>query len=117
MRLTEVDFGGGVPIDGYGPGFFRIAGEVQEGHALVLPDQVAVWGGYGDWEAILSAKGAFDVLFIGTGPDVAHIPPEDRAMLEAEGIAFDLMASAAACRTYNVLLSEGRRVAAALIAL
>jgi uncharacterized protein len=55
------------------------------------------------------------VLFVGTGAEIAHIPPELRVALEDVGIGVEIMSSPAACRTYNVLLSEGRRVAAALL--
>jgi uncharacterized protein len=115
MRITEVDFGTGTPIDGYGPDFFRVGGAVVEGGALVLPGGAAPWAGYDDTAAILAAAGSVDILILGTGPAIAHPPPAFRAALEAAGIGVEPMASAAACRTYNVLLSEGRRVGAALL--
>jgi hypothetical protein len=46
MRITEVEFGTGTPIDGYGPGFFRVGGTVREGAVLVLPGSVSGWTGY-----------------------------------------------------------------------
>jgi uncharacterized protein len=55
------------------------------------------------------------VVFIGTGAEIAHIPNRLRAELEAAGLGVESMNSPAACRTYNVLLSEGRRVAAAVL--
>jgi uncharacterized protein len=55
------------------------------------------------------------VLFVGTGAEIAHVPPAFRAALEAAGPGVEAMASPAACRTYNVLLSEGRRVGLALL--
>ncbi|MFN3643882.1 MAG: Mth938-like domain-containing protein [Gemmobacter sp.] len=114
MRLTEVSFPTGVPIDGYGPGFFRIGGAVIRGAALVLPAGPAAWES-GDAAPFLAAAGAIDVLFVGTGPEIAPIPPGFRAALEAAGIGVEIMNSPAAARTYNVCLAEGRRVAAALI--
>ena len=115
MRITEVDFGNGTPIDGYGPTFFRVGGEVVEGAALVLPGGVTPWAGYDDPAPILDATEAIDFLILGTGPHIAHPPTAFRTALEAAGIGVESMASAAACRTYNVLLSEGRRVGAALL--
>ena len=56
-----------------------------------------------------------DVLFVGTGAEIAHAPPVFREAVEALGIGVEVMASPAACRTYNVLLSEGRRIGAALL--
>lgn len=115
MRLNEIRYDGLKPVDGYGPGFFRIGGEVWEGPVVVLPSGVASWGGYGDPGTIIAAAGAVDVVFVGTGADVAHVPAGFRAAVEAAGIGVEAMASPAACRTYNVLLSEGRRIALALL--
>ncbi len=115
MRLNEVTFTDALPIDGYGPGFFRVGGTVHQGPIAVLPSGVAGWGGYEDVETLLAAADAVDVLFIGTGAEVAHVPAPFRSALEEAGIGVESMASAPACRSYNVLLSEGRRVAVALI--
>ncbi|MFV0474280.1 MAG: MTH938/NDUFAF3 family protein, partial [Pikeienuella sp.] len=57
-----------------------------------------------------------DVLLIGMGEDIAPLDRAARAALEAAGLGAEIMPTGSACRTYNVLLSEGRRVAAALIA-
>ena len=73
------------------------------------------WGGCGDIAAPLSLEGRIDVLFVGTGSQVAHVPKPFREALEGQGIGVEVMASPAAARTYNVLLGEGRRVAVALI--
>ncbi len=116
MRLNEIRYDGLKPVDGYGPGFFRIAGEVWEGPVVVLPTGVATWDGYADIEKITAAAELVDVVFVGTGAQVAHVPPVFRAAIEAAGIGVEAMTSPAACRTYNVLLSEGRRIALALLA-
>ncbi len=115
MRLNEITYDGSRPIDGYGPGFFRIGGEVVEGAVLVLPTGVRKWDGFEDLEALLALVGEVDVIFVGTGAEIAHIPAHMRNALEAVGIGVESMASPPACRTYNVLLSEGRRIAAALL--
>jgi uncharacterized protein len=52
---------------------------------------------------------------MGTGEEVAHIPADLRTKLEDVGIGIEAMATPAAARTYNVLLSEGRRIALAMI--
>jgi uncharacterized protein len=114
-RLTEIAFGAARPIDGYGPGFFRVGGEVLRGGVLVTAGGARLWGGYEDTAPLLALEGAVDVLLLGTGPDIAHAPPALRAMIEAKGIGVEAMASPAAARTFNVLLSEGRRIAAALL--
>ncbi|MEJ8560910.1 Mth938-like domain-containing protein [Yoonia sp. GPGPB17] len=115
MRLNEISYNDAVPIDGYGPGFFRVGGQKHDGAVLVLPTGVSVWGGFEDTAAVLEHISDIDVLFVGTGAEIAHPPKDFRTTLEEAGIGVETMASPAACRTYNVLLSEGRRVAVALL--
>ncbi len=115
MRLTEVTYGEARAIEGYGPGFFRVAGHVLRGPALITPWDAGPWGGYDDSAGPLSLAGRIDVLFVGTGKDIAHVPPAFRTALEGAGIGVEVMASPTAARTYNVLLGEGRRVAVALM--
>ncbi len=115
MRLNEITFNDAKPVEGYGPGFFRIGGEVFQGPVVTGPDGPRNWRGYEDAEALLALAGRIDVLFVGTGAETAHLPTDLRVRLETAGIGVDAMASPAACRTYNVLLSEGRRIALALI--
>ncbi len=115
MRLNEITYTNAQPIDGYGPGFFRIGGQVHEGTVLTGPTGTTAWGGYADENALLALSDQIDVLFIGTGKDLTQIPAKLRSTLEEAGIGVEIMNSPAACRTYNVLLSEGRRVALALI--
>lgn len=115
MRLTEISYDTAKPIDGYGPGFFRVGGLVLQGACLITPWAAGPWGGVGDIAAPLALAGRIDVLFVGMGREIAHVPADFRAPLEAAGIGVEVMNSPAACRTYNVLLSEGRRIAAALL--
>ncbi|SLN36658.1 hypothetical protein PEL8287_01744 [Roseovarius litorisediminis] len=115
MQLNEITFSQATPIDGYGPGFFRVGGQVMQGAICVTVSGANSWGGYADQQVLLDMAGDIDVLFIGTGPEVAHMPAELRTRLEAAGVGVETMNSPAACRTYNVLLSEGRRVAVALL--
>jgi uncharacterized protein len=115
MRLNEITFTDARPVDGYGPGFFRIGGTVVRGACLVMPDGVRGWDGYDDAEALVAMAEKVDVIFVGTGAEVAHLPATLRDAVEAAGIGLEAMASPAACRTYNVLLSEGRRVGLALL--
>lgn len=116
MRLTEIRYSDAMPVDGYGPGFFRVGGEVHRGGLFLMPaGPAAAWSGLGDSGAILAAAGAIDVLLVGTGAAIAPLPPDFRAALEAAGIGVEIMASPAACRSYNMLLAEGRRVALAAL--
>ena len=115
MRLTEISYESAQPIAGYGPGFFRIGAHVLRGACLISPWDAGPWGGYEDVAGPLSLAGRIDVLFAGTGAEVAHVPRAFREAIEAAGIGVESMTSPAACRTYNVLLGEGRRVAVALL--
>ena len=115
MKLDEVGFTGLLPIEGYGPGFFRIGGAPRMGSVLVAGGQVLAWEGLEDRAALLALAGQIDVLIIGTGDDIAPLPAGLRSALEEAGLGVEMMASPTACRSYNVLLSEGRRVAVALL--
>lgn len=115
MRLNEVIFDDSRPIDGYGPGFFRIGGEVMEGAVIILPSGVSGWNGYDDRARLFATVAEIDVLFIGTGAEIAQIPRDLRAALEQAGLGVEIASTPAACRTYNVLLGEGRRVGLAAL--
>lgn len=115
MRLNEIVYSDARPVTGYGPGFFRVGQVLHRGALLILPAGPAPWGGFGDMAALLAAAEAIDVLFVGTGKEIASIPAGFRDALEGAGIGVEIMASPAACRSYNVLLAEGRRIGAALL--
>lgn len=115
MRLNEISYNDSAPIDGYGPGFFRIGGTLINGPVITGPLGTHSWTGFGDTDALIALKDLVDVLFVGTGADVAHLPDDVLDALQEVGLGVEAMSSPAACRTYNVLLSEGRRVALALI--
>ncbi|MDZ7904842.1 MAG: Mth938-like domain-containing protein [Cypionkella sp.] len=115
MRLTEITYGNALAIEGYGPGFFRVGTHILRGAVLVTPWDAGAWAGLGDTAAPLSLAGRIDVLLLGLGGDITAVPPSFAAALEAAGIGVEPMSSPAAARTYNVLLGEGRRVAACLL--
>ena len=75
MRLNQVTFTDAKPVDGYGPGFFRIGGDVFEGAVLTGPAGPANWGGYADAQPLLELADEIDVLLIGTGKDMAPHSP------------------------------------------
>lgn len=119
MRMIEIDYEARPPIDGYGPGGFRIGGDWREGSLLLLPDGILTFDGSIDADTIapvLDAAGKLDVLLVGMGADIAPLPRSVREMIDAAGIGIDLMSTPSACRTFNVLLTEDRRVAAILTA-
>lgn len=110
-------------IQGYGPGRFRVNGIEHRGSVIITPAATVPWSASdpalddaGIAEILAAARGA-EVLLLGAGLRIAFVRPERRQRLRAEGLVLDVMDTGAACRTYNVLMAEGRLVAAALVAL
>ena len=121
MDITPLLPKGRKNITGYGGGGFKINQEFVAGSLLVFPDEVLAWNVSPEApfsiDHFTPALGrSVELLLIGTGATLRPIGAEIRAALKAAGIAADVMDTGAACRTYNVLLSEERRVAAAVIA-
>jgi uncharacterized protein len=112
-------------IEGYGGGGFRVGGDWLAGSVLILDDVARPWpvGALADLTleslAPVLAEGMATVEFVllGAGPATAPPPKGVRQALQAEGLGLEVMDTASACRLYNVLAQEGRRVAAALIAI
>lgn len=108
-------------IETYGEGRFHISGVRYEHAVIVLPNSVAPWGP-SSWPEVdlesfapLTATNQADVLLLGCGPR-AELPSRAlRDALRAKGLVVEPMDTGAACRTYNVLMAEDRRVAAALL--
>ncbi|TCP42382.1 Mth938-like domain-containing protein [Rhodovulum marinum] len=115
MRLTEMHLPEGLPVDGYGPGFFRVAGVVHEGAVIVAEGMVRPWAGVTDAAPLMALAGRVDVLLVGTGDTLTPLPGGLQARLEEAGLGVELMSSPSAARGYNVLLAERRRVAVALV--
>jgi uncharacterized protein len=121
MTATEARYPGRAPIDAYGNGGFRFAHTSHRGSLLCLPSGIYAWerpdpNRIYAYSAVLAESEALDLLLLGTGRSLM-LPGGDvrRALLEA-GVSLEVMDTGAACRTYNVLLAEGRPVAAALVA-
>jgi uncharacterized protein len=121
MSAGPARYPGVAPIEAYGRGGFRFAGMSHRGSILCLPSGVYAWEpalplDAASLEPALAEKGRIGLLILGTGErQVLPAPGVRRAVAEA-GVALEAMDTGAACRTYNVLLAEGRPVAAALIA-
>ena len=110
-------------IRGYGGGGFLIAERRYAGSVLVFRERVLPWPVAGvdalsvdDFADVRQASDGIDVLLIGCGSATAGIAGHVRARLRSDGIVVEPMDTGAACRTWNVLLTEERRAAAALIA-
>ncbi|MGF1502153.1 MAG: Mth938-like domain-containing protein [Paracoccaceae bacterium] len=120
MKMREIAYPGQPPIDSYAAGGFRIGGTAVLGDVLVGPNGVTTVGAALDAAAItavLEIAGTVDVVLVGLGAEIAALPGDLRSRLEAAGLGVEAMATPAACRTYNVMLAEERRVAALLVAL
>ncbi|MFT4714863.1 MAG: hypothetical protein ACI861_000396 [Paracoccaceae bacterium] len=115
MQISEINFDGPLPIDSYGPGFFRLEGHVHQGPLVLMPGVLRPWDKPMDFGIFIENASLFDVLFFGTGKEIAPLPEDIATQLEQAGIGVEIMATPTACRTYNMLLAEGRRIAAALI--
>lgn len=121
MDLTPLVPAGRQVIERYAPSGFRVTGVIHHGPILVFPDRTAPWvatsAAMVSWESLAPVveHGGVQILLLGLGRSMQALPVALRAALRAVGIALEPMDTGAACRTYNVLVAEGRQVAAALI--
>ncbi len=124
IEFNEAHFPGQAPIDAYGNGGFRFAGMSHKGSLLCLPSGIYAWEpmqtsgrlGSQDFDKVFEEAGSVEVLLIGTGDALVPLTDPLRDKFRAKGISADAMPTGPAVRTYNVLVSEGRAVAAALLA-
>jgi len=122
-RIYEGFVPGRHAIDTYGDGGFRFADMSHRGSIVALPSGIKAWAPESatgltpaDFEPVLAEGETIELLLVGTGADIVFIGEPIRARLRTAGIRIDVMQTGAAVRTYNILLAENRRVAAALIA-
>jgi uncharacterized protein len=111
------------PIDAYGAGGFRFAGLSHRGSLLCLPDGIWAWPVAAPQAVtaetlalVFNAAARLDLFILGTGRDVWIVPPALRRLFGEHSLKWEAMPTSAAIRIYNVLVAEGRRVAAGLIA-
>jgi len=123
IELQPAHFPGRAPIDAYGDGGFRFADMSHRGSLLLLPSGIYAWNlaepaelSLEAFRTVFSEAEAIEILLVGTGRDIVPLKDEWRAAFRAVVISADAMNTGAAVRTYNVLLAEGRAVAAALLA-
>jgi uncharacterized protein len=110
--------GGRQLIERYGASGFRVSGVIFTGPVLVFPDRTTLWEtpeATVEGLAPAIAHGGIELILLGLGRRGAPAALALRAALKAHGIGVEAMDTGAACRTYNVLLAEDRRVAAALL--
>lgn len=126
-RLPDKSRSGFVPgrhgIDAYGNGGFRFADMSHRGSVLLLPSGIRAWDAadagsidVAGLRPVIAESASIELLLVGTGLDIVPLPDALRRRLKDSGIGLDVMQTGAAARTYNILLGENRKVAAALIA-
>lgn len=123
IEIRPAHFPGLAPIDAYGNGGFRFADMSHRGSILCLPSGIHGWNvtdpakiTLEDLSKAIEQAGEIEFLLVGTGDGMRLLPKELRAALKEAGISVDAMSTGAAVRTYNIMLSESRAVAAALVA-
>jgi uncharacterized protein len=123
MQTAPPRYPGRAPIEAYGNGGFRFAGMSHRGSLLCIGEAIIGWSAttaegltLDDFAPLLAEPAGIELLLLGTGREF-QLPSEAlRSGMREAGIRIEPMDTGAACRTYNVLLAEGRPVGAALIA-
>ena len=124
MDVTPLVRDGQQIIQSYTAGVFRISGISYEGAVIVTPSETMTWDSapatiddlsVESFQNLIEKSDEIDVVLLGTGSKMAFVPPKLRQELSAKGLVVDVMDTGAACRTYNVLMAEGRRVVAVLM--
>ena len=105
---------------GYGDGYVMINGQRHDSNLIVTPEQVFPWSASGfdalteaDFQGLLDLK--LEILLLGTGPKQRFPHPRLTRALAGKRVGVEAMDLQAACRTYNILMAEERRVAAAIL--
>lgn len=123
MDITPTIATGRQIIQRYGDGRFVISGRAFSCPVLVRPERTVEWadgttdlaGAGASLALLLEASEGIELVVLGCGPRATPVPPALRQALRERGIAVEPMNTGAACRTYNVLMAEGRQVVAALL--
>ena len=120
MKLHASRPSGVNTITGYGDGYVMVNGERREASVVVLPDRIEQWTprsfaelSAADFDFLRELKA--EIVLLGTGPRQRFPHPRLTASLVEARIGLEIMDVQAACRTYNILVAEERKVAAALL--
>jgi uncharacterized protein len=125
MDVTPLIRKGQQVIQAYAGGVFKVSGRSYDTPVIVYPETTEIWtlpaGATIDtldiahFAPIILKRGEIDVILLGCGAQMKFLSAPLKAALRAENLHVEVMATGAACRTYNVLMAEGRRVAAILL--
>ncbi|MEM6811490.1 MAG: Mth938-like domain-containing protein [Pseudomonadota bacterium] len=122
MDVTPLVREGQQIVQSYAGGQFQISGQFFDAPIIVTPEETNPWDikndfsslSEKDFDTLLNYTAEYDVFLLGCGSDMAFLPKDLKNTLRSKGLSFDVMDTGAACRTYNVLMAEGRRVVAAM---
>jgi uncharacterized protein len=110
-------------IEGFGGGGFRFAEMSHTGSILALPSGIRAVATPTPfrhepsvYEPVLAEAESIDLLIVGAGPVPLPLPAALKGQLQERGVGIEVMTTASAASTYNLLMGEGRRVAALLVA-
>ncbi len=125
MDVTPLVKTGAQIIQSYADGGFRVSGARYDGAIIVDAAQTTPWSAAqekdvkslteDDFTQLLSRAADIDVVLLGSGKTLIFLNPAIKNALKSQGLSIEVMDTGAACRTYNVLMAEGRRVTAALL--
>ncbi len=125
MDVTPLVRKGQQIIQSYAGGTFKVSGVSYDGPIIVMPDGCQVGNisqdtslddlSVNDFQPLIDNANEIDVVLLGCGSTMAFISPTLRNDLKQPGVSVDVMDTGAACRTYNVLMAEGRRIVCALL--
>jgi uncharacterized protein len=120
MKLHLTPAAGLQLFSGYGVGYVSVNNVRYERSVLVTPQSVSEWAA-GNFEALAAGDFSFiaelgpEIVILGTGERQRFPGPQLARALAASGAGVEVMDTRAACRTYNILASEGRKVVAAIV--
>ena len=124
MELTRQTPAGRELIQSYAGGKFRVSDKIYQGSVIVTPKATFAWPvtrfediTLDSFALLLAGDIKVDVCLLGCGARMQRLPADVRSALKTQGLIVEPMDTGAACRTYNMLISENRAVAAALIAI
>jgi len=122
MDVTPLVKEGAQIIQSYAGGSFRVSGNVYESAIIVSAERTVPWDVSRfdaltgeDFQPIIDDISNIDVVLMGTGAQMQFLPAPLKKALRVQGLSIDVMDTGAACRTYNVLMAEGRRVVTLLM--
>lgn len=120
IKFTKDSFDNGLFIQSWDQGRIRIQGQEYRQSILLGPDGLKPWPitSFTDINAEALASLLYpeiELVLLGTGQRQQFLPVPLQAPFIQRGLGVEVMTSAAACRTWNVLLAEGRRLAAGII--